>query len=492
MKTDDTRLAGVATHNVRDYGAIGDGKTLDTAAIQAAIDACEKNQGGTVLVPTGAYLTGTLRLRSNVELQLAPTATILGSTNPADYATGIARCGFVNESNIDKCLIYGENLRNVSITGRGTIDGQGASFPAVLPDGTRGDRPMLTRLANSERVLFEGVTLKSAGSWCSHFLECKDVRVTGVTIHNRVNGNNDGIDLMSTSQVRISDCTIICGDDAICFQAMSDTLPVEDIVITNCILSTRWAAIRSGGAHRGGIRNVTVSNCVIRDTWGCGIKLQISGNASMENMTFSNITMPRVSCPISIRYGNAHYNNEKRDEAFPHGAMRNIMFSSIWASVVSGETLRSEVPHLFPNEERQCMSICGIPGHPVEGISLSDIHVVHPGGGTNEDAANVNSDEHEDDYPEYFMWGVLPAYGLYVRHGRGITLSNCRFDLQGDDARPAVVCDDVDGLDVLGLVGDLSSGAASLVATRGCSDTSIDHARIKQQPGTDRLVAHFE
>ena len=130
-----------------------------------------------------------------------------------------------------------------------------------------------------------GSRLQNAAAWCCHFRESADVRVHGVTIHNRVNVNNDGIDLMSTERVCISDCKLFCGDDAICFQNMSDEKPVQDIAITNCLMSTRWAAIRSGGAHRGGIRRVAVSNCVIRDTYGCGIKLQISGNGSLEDMT---------------------------------------------------------------------------------------------------------------------------------------------------------------------------------------------------------------
>jgi hypothetical protein len=441
---------GVAVFNIRQFGAVGDCTRLDTAAIQAAIDACGKNAGGTVLVPAGRYLIGTLLMKSNVTLHLAPTAILLGTPDIKQYAIGIERCGFVNESQIDKCLIYAADAENVAITGQGSIDGQGASFPATTPDGKRGERPMLIRFFRCRAVSFDGVTLKSAGSWCSHFRECSDVRVRGVTIHNRVNGNNDGIDLMSTEKVRISDCTIICGDDAICFQDMSDDHPVQDIVITNCIFSTRWAAIRSGGAHRGGIRHVAMSNCVIYDTYGGGIKLQISGNGLMEDMTFSNIVMKNVSTPISLRFGNCHYNNEQRDESHPWGGMRNILFSNIRASVIDQVGLKKAVPELYPGEERQCISICGIPGHPVEGVTLSDIRVTFPGGGTKEDAAKRDMPELADQYPEYFMWGVLPAYALYARHVRGLALNNVSFDLAGQDLRPALVCDDVADLDISG------------------------------------------
>lgn len=472
-----------AIYNIRDFGAVGDGKTTDTTALQSAIDACHGNDGGAVLVPSGTYLIGTICLKSNVELCLASTSVLLGSTNVADYISSVQRCGFVTETCIDKCLIYAEDAENIAITGRGTIDGQGASFVRYKEDGSMSDRPMLIRFFNCRNVLFDNVTLKNAGAWCAHFRECSQVRVTGVTIQNRVNVNNDGIDLMSTSQVRISDCVIICNDDAICFQNMSDEKPVEDVVITNCIMSTRWAAIRSGGAHAGGIRNITVSNCVIRDTYGCGIKLQVSGNGSMENMAFSNIVMPGVSCPISLRFGNAHYNNETRNESHPWGGIRNIMFNNIWASVVDEATLRREVvfPELYPGEERQCMSICGIPDHPVENITLSDIHFIYPGGGTVEDAANLNPPEHEDDYPEYFMWGVLPAYGMYARHVKGMSLNNVRFDLRGRDSRPAIVCDDVDGIDVLGLRADLDPNVDVLIRTRDTRGLHLDHCKINGQ-----------
>ena len=228
---------------------------------------------------------------------------------------------------------------------------------------------------------------------------------------------------MGSENVTISDCVLLCEDDAICLQDMFDDVPVRNVAITNCVMSTRWAVIRTGGAHRGGIRDVTVSNCVIYDTLGCGIKLQISGNATMENMTFSNIVMRNVSSPISLRFGNHHYNNEQRDANFPVGGLKNILFNNIRASVIDEASLREGIAGYYPEqvaakphpgEERQCISICGIPGHPVEGVTLSNIHVTYPGGGTREEAARRDLPELEDLYPEYFMFGVLPAYGIYA------------------------------------------------------------------------------
>jgi hypothetical protein len=481
-----SQARGVGEFSVRAFGAAGDGRTLDTAAVQAAIDACCQNSGGTVRVPPGNYLVGTIRLKSNVTLELAATAVLLGSKDLAQYATNIARCGFVNENAIDKCLLYAEHAERVAVVGRGTVDGQGAAFPVRRPDGKPGERPMLLRFFQCTNVLVEGVTLRNAGAWCSHYRECDGVRVHGVTIHNRANGNGDGIDLMSTRNVRISDCTLLCQDDAICLQNMSDERPTENIVINNCIISTRWAALRTGGAHRGGIRHVAMSNCFIYDTFGCGIKLQVSGNGSLEDMTFTGIVMKNVTSPISLRFGNCHYNNEKRDERFPFGAMRNLLLSNIRATVIDEQSLKeriweppvvTEKARHHPGEERQCISICGIPGHPIEGITLSDIHVTFPGGGTKADAAKGEMPELEDQYPEYFMWGVLPAYGLYARHATGLTLNNVRFDLAGKDLRPALVCDDVEDIEIAGLKAAGDATAESLLRLRDTRDAFIHTSR---------------
>ena len=468
--------AGKTVFNVRDFGAKGDGVRLDTEAIQAAVDTCAK-RGGTVEFPAGRYLTGTLRLKSNVTLHLAASATILGSTDLKDYATDIVGCAYTNETHINKCLIYAENAENIAITGQGAIDGQGGSFPSATADGKRADRPMLIRFVKCLSVLLEDVRLGSAASWCTNLVSCRGVKVRGISIHNRVNANNDGIDLTNSSNVCISDSTFICQDDAICLQSMSDEDPVKDIVITNCIFSTRWAAIRTGGANRGGIRNVAVSNCVIYDTFGCGIKLQVSGNCTMENMSFTNLVMNNVSSPVSLRFGNCHYNGEKRDESHPWGGMRNISFSHIRASVPDEARLKRDNPDAYPGEERQCISVCGIPDHPVENVSFSDIQVTFPGGGTKDEAAKRDMPELADQYPEYFMWGVLPAYGLYARHVRGLSLDNVRFDLASTDLRPAVILDDAADIDVRGFRARGFAGAESLLRFRSTRDAFVQGCR---------------
>jgi hypothetical protein len=213
------------------------------------------------------------------------------------------------------------------------------------------------------------------------------------------------------------------------------------------------------------------------DTYGCGIKLQVSGNGSLEDMTFNNLVMTRVTSPISLRFGKHHFDQAPRDESYPFGRMRNLVFSNIRASVVDEAALKRAVPDLYPGEQRQCISICGIPGHPVEGITLSDIHVTFPGGGTRDEAAKREMPELEDQYPEYFMWGVLPAYGLYARHAKNLVLNNVRFELATPDLRPAVVCDDVQDLELSGFKAQADASVESLIRLRGVQGAFIHGSR---------------
>ena len=201
-------------------------------------------------------------------------------------------------------------------------------------------------------------------------------------------------------------------------------------------------------------------------------------------MTFNNLVMTRVTNPIALCFGNHHYNNETRDEAYPFGKMRNLVFRHIRASVLDEAELKKEVPGHYPGEERQCISICGLPGHPVEGISLSDIHVTFPGGGTLEDAVKRDLPELADQYPEYFMWGVLPAYGLYARHARNLILDNVRFELAKKDLRPAIVCDDLQDLELSNVKAQADPSVESLIRLRAVQGAFIHGSRPLNDIGT--------
>ncbi len=416
-----------ATFNVRDFGAVGDGRAIDTAAIQQAIERCSSEGGGTVLVPAGTYLIGPIELKSMVRLFVKSNAVLTALTDIEQYrARG--------------CLVYAENAHRFAICGQGRITGNGASFPMTNPDGSGRLRPLLLRFVRCGDIILRDITLEASASWCTHMILCAGVTVDGITIHNRVNANNDGLDFDSCRDVRVSDCNLDCGDDAIALKT-NQTDPCKNIVVTNCVMTSRWAAFRFGPEARGNFEDITVSNCVIHDTYGNGIKLQMNEGAVMRNILFSGLVMTNVTGPVSMRLAGWKHGIIAREnpKGLPIGRFENIVITGLRATVIDRPATDE---HIYPGEERSCISITGLPGHPIEGITFSDIHITFPGGGTAEEAARRDIPDLPDEYPEYFMFGVLPSWGLYAHHVQGLTLHNVAFDLASPDLRPAIVLDD--------------------------------------------------
>jgi Glycosyl hydrolases family 28 len=438
-------------YNVADFGAAGDGKHSDAQAIQKAIDTCFAQGGGTVFLPKGDYLSTTLILKSNVTLHLAAGAHILATSNVEDYRP-------------HGCILYAKDAHNITLVGQGVIDGRGEGVRGVCNSSTC-DRYKIIHFERCRDIVIAGVMLKDSAFWCTHLSECKEIRIEGVKIHSFVNANNDGFDIDSCQNVFISNCHLHCGDDAIALKTNS-TAPCMNIAITNCVLSTRWAAFRFGPESRGNFENIAVSNCAIHDTFGCGIKLQMNEGAQMKDIAFNNLVMENVTGPISLRLAKwvsgliPREGNENR----PVGIFRNVLFSNIRARVAANaqpEMYNAGKP--FPGEEKSCISVTGLPGHPIEGITLSNIHITFPGGGTAQEAARRTVPDLPETYPEYFMFGVLPAYGFYGHHVKDLVFNNVRFDLASPDLRPAVVCDDAEGLDFSDFQAEGNEGSGSLL-----------------------------
>ena len=425
--------AGVRTYNVRHHGAKGDGKTLDTAGFQAAIDACTNDKGGTVLVPAGEFLIGSIELKSNVTFHLAAAARLLGSTNSSHYKEGIEKDPYVNIA-----LIYANDAENVSIEGKGIVDGQGAAFLGKADK----DRPVLLVSYGCKNLSIRDISLTNSAFWCTHINRCSHVYIDGVRIHSRVNGNNDGFHFDNCDHVNVSNCNVACGDDACALFGAN-----RNVTITNCTFSTRWSVFRFG---EGVSENITISNCVIYDTFGCPIKMQVASGTRLENILFSDLVMSNVTGPIYIGLGShppnvqAWWNWEPTpaNEPLPGGIVRNIIFKGIRATIAPAPDLKEypwESP--FPGERRTCINLTALDGQLIQDISFSDIHITFPGGGTSEEAAGRQVPQTSGN--EYFQFGVLPAYGMYARNVRGLTLDDVRFDLATPDLRPALVFDHV-------------------------------------------------
>jgi hypothetical protein len=433
--------AGARLYNVRGYGAKGDGETLDTLAVQAAIDACAKDRGGIVLVPAGDFVVGTLELRSNVTLHLASGGRLLGSGKPEHYTAGKG----VPPGNGNVVLLYAVNAENVTVEGRGTIDGQGAKFYTGKGDNTgpgqnRGEgyfnRPHLLIFYRCRNLLVRDVFLTASAYHCTRVLECRNVQLIGVRIHNRVNKNNDGFHLVSNQYVHIANCDVACQDDACALFGSN-----KFVTITNCTFSTRWSIFRFGGGEP---ENITISNCVIYETYGCPIKMRFGAGSRAENIMFSNLVMKQVTGPISIGLHSAPRRGATAAETpRPKGIVRNITFSNIRATVVAEGRQHEDLPFpssYRPGEAKTCIVLNGVEEDHLEGISFSDVHITFEGGGTAEEAARRDIPKMAG---EYFELGVLPAYGLYARNVRGLTLQNVRFEVATADLRPAVVLEHV-------------------------------------------------
>lgn len=446
-------IAAEQLYDICDYGAKGDGQTLCTASIQKAIDTCSKSGGGTVYLPSGTFLTGTIYLKTGVTLRLDPACTLLGSKDLKDYPTTVQAFRSYTDNYTNKSLIYAEKAERIAITGSGIIDGQGASF-----EGPYMVRPYMIRIIECRDVTVEDVTIRNSPMWVQHFLACDDVRVSGVTVKSLVNHNNDGIDIDSCRRVVISDCNIESGDDAIVLKSTSARV-CRDVVVSNCILSTRCNALKMGTESNGGFQNIVISSCSIYNTRLAGIALEMVDGGTMDRVVVSNITMKKVGAPIFLRLGNRARPFKKDMEKPGIGIMRNITISNVEATGANSTGC----------------AISGLPEAIIKNVTLSNIRLSFEGGGTKDDAARPIP-EKPTAYPEYGMFGKLSAYGFFCRHVKGLKLLNVQLQTEKADQRHAVVFDDVEDALVDSLDTPSSPGAESIarfinardILVRGC------------------------
>ena len=408
-------------------GVVGDGTTLNTATVQKAIDQCSAAGGGIISFPRGRYLTGTIQIKSNVTLRIEKDATLLGSTDAADYRN---LDPFIDGTGnpLGHALIVAMDAENVGIEGEGTVDGQS---PALKKNQkTYAVRPFLLRWVRCTNVTVRNLRLTNPGAWTLNLFQTNGAVIDGVTIRSRDLGmhNNDGIDLDSCENVRVRHCDIISGDDALCIKATLASKPSRNIVATDCQLSSRCNAIKLGTEAIGGFENITISNCQISNTKMAGIALYAVDGGDLRHISISDVTMDGVVVPISIRLGARLKTFREGDSPKPSpGKLRDVVIKNVSAK----------------NVGMIGMLINGVPGYAVEALTLENILLELPGGGTAE-AAKVHLSEKENAYPEFNMFGkTLPAYGIYARHVRSVKFNNVQTTLLKPDARPATVFIDV-------------------------------------------------
>jgi hypothetical protein len=469
----------IGVYDVRAFGAVGDGKTLNTDAIHRAIDACHARGGGRVVVQGGVFLTGSIRLRSNVILHIEAGATLLGSarigdygiaTQPVEWHQRFAPAGL----SADRCLISGEDAQNVGIEGQGIIDGQGGSKHNIFPnpDDPRRRRPILVWFHNCRKISLRDVTLADPAFFTTLFVHSRDILIDGVTIRSRSTGCGDGLDFVGSRNVRIANCNLDCGDDAISPKTLHPDWPNCDFAITNCRISSTWAAIRLGPESRGDMRHFTVSNCIFADCHD-GFKIQSCEGAVIEDVVASNIVMRDVNRPMFITLNRFSFSSHEVSCRPPAGGLRNLQFNNIRAVARRGDPSN---PFDLP-----CVAVVGLPGHRVENVSLSNSHLTFPGGGTAEQAARMDVEELLDFstlWPEAKHFeGELPCSSIYLRHVQGITLDNVRMDVAKPDQRPFIAGDDLNEVDLRGVVGVYPVRASGLAKLADAVQVSAQSCR---------------
>jgi polygalacturonase len=427
-----------------DYGARGDGRTLDTAAIQRAIDACAARGGGVVRLGGGVFLSGTIVLRDRITLEIAPGAVLRASPRIADFrpfppedVSKIAVDGSTqNKGNGPYHLIHAEGAHDIAVTGGGRIEGNGAAYWDKDKTGQLvSHRPRVSPLIEtvaSTGVRIEALTITGAAGWTVHPLESDGVTIRGVRIFNDPQGpNTDGIDIDSSRNVIVSDVHVESGDDCVVLKTTgrrggAKVAPTENVLVSNLVCSSDDQGFKIGTESLGDFRNITLNGATIFHAPGiyrpptAAISISMVDGASLENVVVANVVIRDAKTPLFLRLG-----NRGRGQATPTpGRLRHVVFSNI---VATGGELAS--------------SITGLPDHPVEDVLLSNVSLTMKGGARTGPAGPVPEAEH--DYPHAPMFGPLPASGLYVRHVRGLAMRNVRLLVEDPDARPALVTDDV-------------------------------------------------
>lgn len=438
-------------YDVRDFGAVGDGKTLDHGAINRAIDSCVANGGGRVVLPAGTYLCGSIRMKSDVELHISAGATILaapGSMKAYDESEPWEGPAYQDGGHtyFHNSLIWAVGQKNVSITGRGMIDGKGLTKKDTekggnLQGGSIGTGDKAIALKECRNVLIRDITIFRGGHFAIIMTGCDLGTVDNVTIDT----NRDGFDIDCCKYLTVSNCKINTpSDDALVLKssyALKRPVLCEHIAVTNCVITgykmgtlldgtyvpekVNWVCgrFKLGTESNGGYRNIALSNCTFM--YSSGLAFEEVDQGLMENVVVSNITMSHVHhYPIYITTGCRNRGPKERTTV---STGTDIQISNVIADDV--DSLAGII-------------ITGMPGHPLRNIALNNIRIKYRGGGT-ADLAEREYREQGTNYPEPRFAGPTPAYGLYARHVDGLDINHVTFRTERPDLRPAVMLDDV-------------------------------------------------
>ncbi len=429
--------------DIRDHGASVEAPN-NALAIQTAIDVTAAAGGGRVLVPPGTFRSGTIRLRSRIELHLAAGAVLAGTGRAADVPAWFPTTGVETRRAFERRLVLAYDCEDVAITGCGTIDGRHGCREEIAQGESQ---PVNLHLIACRRVTVRDVRLRDAGSWMQQILCCDEVLVEGVHIVNHGNRTNDGLDIDGSHDIRIANCDIDSHDDALVFKSTGPRA-CRNIVVSNCVLRSNCHGIKFGTESIGGFENVQVANCLVSPSrypdpmpgfpagrppiTGCA--LECTDGGTMRNIRLDGIIAEGVFAPIFIKLGNRHHTVAGYDDRdCTPGRIEHVQIRGLVARGAG----------------RFTSSVTGYPGHPIRDLQITDCDLSYAGG-CPADAILDAVPENSDGYPEMNMFQKktgreLPAWGLFARHVDGLVLRDLRLRCETADAREPVRCEQVTG-----------------------------------------------
>ncbi|MBE7045893.1 MAG: hypothetical protein E7396_00580 [Ruminococcaceae bacterium] len=439
-------------YNIKDFGAVSDGITNDTKALQSAIDKCRENGGGTVFIPVGTYVIGSVVLCSNIHVVFESGAVLLGSKNPDDFCPR-EKLDFPlyqdpSHSYLKRSMFYAENEENISFSGFGRIDMQHVWENTPTPGATEWCMLRCAKIFAfkcCKRVNVTDLTLEHCTDIACYFLGCEDVKVRGLSVDTNI----DAISPDCCKNVIISDCNIRSGDDAIVLKssyALNKKMLCENVVITNCVVTSRTNGIKLGTESNGGYKNIAISNCTVYNTFLAGVALEITDGGDLDGVTVDNISMKNVGTPIYVILSD----RRRAPEGTDVGSLKNVIINNLVATGPYDEpwlapraTTKWEGERMWVTEVVSS-SVTGHKDKKIENITLSNITISVPGG-EEEEARGIIPPENEKNYPESNGFGkVLPSSGIFFRHIKNLKVHNVNIVTEKEDARDGLVYMDID------------------------------------------------
>ena len=430
------------------FGISSDGVTLNTRSIQFAIDYIQQQGGGRLVFDVGRFLSGSIHLKSNVTIHLLEGAVLLGTLNPLDYE----RKGLT-------AFILCHDQQNIAITGKGVIDGQGREVAknvvalvhkGLIKDAFRNDRPevpirpMLIYFRECKNILISGVTMRNAAAWVQTYDQCKNLHVDSITVDSRAFWNNDGIDIVDCDSVAITNSYIDADDDGVCLKSHDSTGAIcQNVIVRNCTIRSSANGIKFGTASLGGFKNVKLINIKVFDTYRSAVALEAVDGGFLENVEVDSLYVLNSGHAIFLRIGARRQSGSR---------LENIRIKNVTAEIAAtkpdaGYEYEGPIEDM-PRNISPPIIIAGLPGSLIKNVSFTNVELKHPGGGNPQFAKILLNEldkvpEIPASYPEFSKFIELPAWGIYIRHARGLQFNNLKLSCEKKDYRTAIVLDDV-------------------------------------------------